>query len=65
MANGEFMAGWLGIKRRLTGKVVGPVTIELAQKMPSFIGISPIRISQLPLKLPPFTSQEIRGRLAS
>jgi hypothetical protein len=41
--------------------MVGPLTIELAQKAPIFTGYLPIRISQLPLKLPPFTPQEIRG----
>jgi hypothetical protein len=35
-----------------TGKVVGPLTIELAHKMPIFIGYMPIRISQLLPKLP-------------
>jgi hypothetical protein len=33
-------------------ELVGPLTIELAQKMPVFTGYLPIRISQLPLKLP-------------
>ena len=34
-------------------ELVGPLTIELAQKTPIFTGYLPIRISQLPLKLPP------------
>ena len=42
-------------------KLVGPLTIEFAQKTPIFTGYLPIRISQVHLKLPPFTPQEIRG----
>ncbi len=40
------------MQRRLSGKVVGPLTIELALKTPIVIGITPIRESQLPRKLP-------------
>ena len=39
-----------------TGKVVGPLTIELTLKTPNFIGVSLIRWSQLPRLLPrPFS----------
>jgi hypothetical protein len=41
--------------------IVGPLAIELAGKTPILTSYLPIRISQLPLKLPPFTPQEIRG----
>ena len=40
------------MRRRLSGKVVGPLTIELEQKMPIFIGASLIRETQLPRLLP-------------
>jgi hypothetical protein len=33
-------------------ELVGPLTIELTLKTPIFIGITPIRESQLPRKLP-------------
>jgi len=33
-------------------ELVGPLTIELTQKMRIFLGFSLIRLSQLPLKLP-------------
>jgi len=32
--------------------MAGPLTIELARKAPIFTGITPIRESQLPIKLP-------------
>ncbi len=35
-------------EQRLTGKVVGPLTIELVLKTAIFIGMTPIRESQLP-----------------
>jgi hypothetical protein len=40
-------------------ELVGPLTIELTQKMPIFIGILPIREAQLPRLLPRrFSSQD-------
>jgi len=41
---------------------MGPLTIELTPKTPTFIGLTLLRISQLPLELPPQNSCECNAK---